>query len=192
MDKATFEQGVGVSVYNKISKTSRHYIGKKDDFIPKGRFQIEHYDKDGNLKGKYDISNAIVNAGKNKILDVMFNDSAQIANNSWFIGLLDASGFTALNDTDTMSSHSGWNEFTTYSQGTRVAWGSGTAASQSTTNSTPATFDVTGSATVKGIFVVSNSTKGGTTGTLWATGLFTADVPVSNGDQLKITYTVSC
>lgn len=157
----------------------------------KGRFQIELFDKDGNFKGTYDMPNGIVNEGKDKILDVMFNDDTQIANSSWYIGLIDLSGFSALADTDTMASHSGWNEFTSYSEANRVAWGSGSAASQSVTNATPATFNISGSGTVKGVFVTSNNTKGGTSGLLWATALFAADVPVSNGDQLKITYTVS-
>lgn len=160
-------------------------------FNPKGKFYIEHTDKHGRVKGRYEIPNGIVNEGKNRILDVMFNDGTQIANSSWYIGLIDNSGYSTLADTDTMSSHAGWNEFTSYSEANRVAWGSGAAASQSTTNATPATFNISGSGTVKGVLVTSNNTKGGTSGLLWATALFSADVPVSNGDQLKITYTVS-
>lgn len=161
------------------------------DLLPKGKFVIEHFDRNGKLKATYDMPNGIVNGGKDKILDDMFNDGTQTANSSWFIGLIDLSGFTALADADTMSSHAGWNEFTSYSEANRVAWGSGAAASQATTNASPATFNISGSGTVKGVFVVTNNTKGGTSGTLWATALFAADVPVSNGDQLKVTYTVS-
>jgi Tfp pilus assembly protein PilW len=136
--------------------------------------------------------NGITNVGKDKILDVMFFSSTQIAKESWFIGLIDSSGFGAgLSALDTMGSHAGWNEFTSFSEGTRVAWNPLQAASQSTTNSAAATFNINGSGTVKGVFVTSNSTKGGTTGTLWATATFSADVPVTNGDQLKVTYTVS-
>jgi hypothetical protein len=160
-------------------------------FNPKGKFHVELLDRFGRLKARYEMPNGITNEGKNKILNVMFNDGVQIANSSWYIGLIDNSGFSTLADTDVMSSHAGWNEFTSYSEANRVAWGSGTASVQSTTNATPATFNVSGSGTVKGVLVVSNNTKGGTSGTLWATALFSADVPVSNGDQLKVTYTVS-
>lgn len=152
--------------------------------------RMEHW-RDGELIGVYDTFNDITNEGKNLIFDVMFNTATQIANNSWFIGLISLTSFSALAATDVMSSHAGWTEFTSYSQSTRVAWGSGAASSQSVTNGTAATFDVTGSGTVKGVFITSNSTKGGTTGKLWATALFSADVPVNNGDQLKVTYTVS-
>jgi hypothetical protein len=156
-----------------------------------GKYSVEHYDSSGELIGTYEMPNGITNEGKNKILDDMFNDGTQTANNSWFIGLIDASGYTALAAGDTMGSHGGWNEFTTYSEANRVAWGSGAAASQSTTNSSPATFNITGTATVKGVFVPTNNTKSGTTGSLWSTALFSSDVPVSSGDQLKVTYTVS-
>jgi len=164
--------------------------GADDKFNLKGRFYLEHY-RNGQLFNKYDITNDITNEGKNRILDVMFNTATQIANNSWFIGLISLTGFTGLNAADTMSSHAGWTEFIGYTQSARVAWGSGAASSQSVTNSTAATFDMNATGTIKGVFITSNSTKSGTTGVLWATALFSADVPVTSGDQIKITYTVS-
>jgi hypothetical protein len=163
----------------------------------KGHFpKIEHW-RGARLIGLYDMPNGIVNVGKNKILDEMFFGATQIPAANWFIGLIDLTGFTALAAGDTMSSHSGWQEFTSYTQANRVAWGPGAASSQSTTNASPATFDINATGTVKGVFVVGDPTagnangKGGTTGTLWATALFSADVAVTNGDQLKVTYTVS-
>ncbi len=163
-----------------------------NDFLPKGKWVIEHLDKDGNVKAVYDMPNDIVNQGKNDIFEVMFHDGTQIASTSWFLGLISNSGFSALAAGDTMSSHSGWTEATGYTQSTRVAWGPGTAASQSITNASPAVFDMNATATIKGVFVTTNSTKGGTTGRLWSTALFTSgDVPVSNGDQLRATYTLS-
>jgi hypothetical protein len=135
--------------------------------------------------------NDITNEGKNQLFEIMFHDGTQIASSSWFLGLVSNSGFSAYAAADTMASHGGWTEFTGYTQSTRVAWGPGAAASQSITNSSPATFDINATGTVKGVFVTSNSTKGGTTGKLWATASFSADVPVSSGDQLRATYTVS-
>lgn len=133
--------------------------------------------------------NTVTTAGKNSWLDIYFRNQTQIA--AWYIGLVDNSGWTAFDVADTMSSHSGWTEFTTYSQSTRVAWGVGAASSASITNGTAATFDITGSGTLKGIFVTSGSAKSGTTGTLWTGTAFGSTVAVSNGDQLKITYTVN-
>jgi hypothetical protein len=161
-----------------------------DEFKCRNPVVVQHWRK-GRMIGCYNTFNDITNEGKNLIFDVMFNNGTQVANNSWFIGLLNASGFTAVAATDVMSAHGGWTEFTSYTQTTRVAWGSGTASGQTVTNATPATFDINAGGTVKGVFIPSNSTKSGTTGKLWATALFGADVPVTNGDQLKITYTVS-
>ena len=156
----------------------------------RGHYVADHY-RNGLFFARYVIKNDITNEGKNTLFDVMFNTATQIANNSWFIGLISNTGYSALAATDTMSSHAGWTEFTTYTQANRVAWGSGSAASQSVTNATPATFNINASGTIKGIFITSNNTKSGTTGKLWSTALFSADVPVVNGDEIKITYTLN-
>jgi len=155
-----------------------------------GKWMVDHYRGDRKL-ASYDMPNDITNEGKNVLFSVMFNDGTATAGASWCIGLISLSGYSALAATDVMSSHAGWTEFTGYTQATRVAWGAGAPASQSITNASPATFDINASGTVKGIFVTSQNTKGGTTGRLWSTALFSADVPVTNGDQLRATYTVS-
>ena len=165
--------------------------GGLDHLNPKGRFKVEHLDKDGNLIKIYEFDNDITNQGKNALFDIMFHDGTQITSASWVVGLISNSGYSALAAADTMSSHAGWTEFTGYTQATRVAWGPGASASQSITNASPATFDINATGTVKGIFIVSQSTKGGTTGTLWSTALFSADVPVASSDQLRVTYTLS-
>lgn len=159
-----------------------------DKLLLKGKYYAEHY-RDGKLLGKYEINNDITNVGKNYIFDVMFNTGTQIT--TWYIGLISLASFSALAAGDTMSSHAGWIEYTGYSQANRVQWTSGAAASQSVTNGTPATFDMNATGTVKGIFITSSNTKSGTTGTLWSTASFSADVPVVSGDQLKITYTLN-
>jgi hypothetical protein len=156
---------------------------------PRGKFHWEHYDKHGNLKGIYDFPNGITNEGKDYWLNAAFNAGTQV--NPWYISLIDATGFTAVDATDTMASHVGWTEFTSYSEGTRVDWAEDPASGQSITNSTPITFTISSAGTLKGGFVTSDSTKGGTTGTLWATALFAADIPVAISDLLKITYTVT-
>ncbi len=162
--------------------------GFKQKLELKGRYKVDHM-RGGLLIATYEIFNDIVNEGKNLLFDVMFNGTTPIT--TWYIGLISLVGFSALAAADTLVSHSGWTEFTAYSQANRVSWGSGAAASQAITNASAATFDMTGGGTVKGIFIPSNNTKGGTTGKLWSTALFTADVPVVNGDQLKITYTLN-
>lgn len=161
------------------------------DFLdPKGVFTVEHFNKDGKKIGEYKFPNGVTNLGKNKLLDVMFNSVTPIT--TWFIGVVDNASFSAFSAADTMASHAGWVESTAYTESTRVAWGQGSASSQTVTNASPATFDINATGTMNGIFISSDSTKGGTAGLLWTTGSFASTVPVSNGDQLKVTYSIAC
>ena len=84
------------------------------------------------------------------------------------------------------------------SASTRPEWTEGAASGQAITNASPVVFDITGSGTVKGLFLVggiANAQNKGNHeagGVLWATALFgTGDVAVNADDQLKVTYTVS-
>lgn len=159
-----------------------------------GEFEFEVWtapDEDGNrrLKQSGKFKNGVTNIGKNSQLDVLFNSGTQIT--AWYLGLVDDAGFTAFAASDTMASHGGWVEFTTYTEGTRPQWSPDAAASEQITNSTPVNFNITGTATLQGIFVTSDNVKSGTTGTLWATASFAGTIPVANGDLLKITYTVT-
>ena len=69
-----------------------------------------------------------------------------------------------------------------------------------TTNATAAVFDITGTYTIKGLFIAGGNsscqTKGDNTSgsgrILWSAAAFAAgNVSVLSGDQLKITYTVT-
>lgn len=172
----------------------------------RGRFQVEHI-RNGEVLRTFDFPNGIVNEGKNKLLDVMFHGATQIG--TWYLGLVDNSGYSALAADDLYDdidqAGNGWDEFKSYTDAgnadstvTRPEWTEGAASGQSITNGTVVVFDITGSGTVKGLFLVggtNSQTKGDHTpgNTLWATALFAGgDVAVQNGDQLKVTYTVSC
>jgi hypothetical protein len=90
-----------------------------------------------------------------------------------------------------MASHAGWTESTDYDEVSRVTWNPDAAASRAVTNSTTVDFTMNATKTIKGIFITSNNTKGGTTGTLWATAAFSSNASVVATDVLKVTYTVS-
>lgn len=161
-----------------------------EELLPRGRFHYEVI-RNGNVVASGEMQNAIVTQGKNSLLDVYFRNQTQLPN--WYFGLVDNSGWTAFASGDTASSHAGWTEFVTYSEGTRQAWSPGAASSASITNGTVATFSITGTATLKGAFIISNSTKSGTSGTLWSEAAFSGGtVAVVNGDELRLTYTLSC
>lgn len=162
---------------------------KKNELRLCGRFLIEHRNEAGKLIGLYRVPNGIVDVGLNKILDDMFNAGGQ--STLWYLSLADNAAWTAFDDADTMGSHAGWAESTAYSAGTRPQWTVGAAAARQVTNASTVDFAINGTATLKGIFVVDENTKGGTSGTLWATAAFSSTISVTSGDTLKVTYTVS-
>ena len=164
----------------------------------RGRFQVEHW-RDGKLIGTYNIRNAITNEGKNKLLDVMFHGVTAVG--TWYIGLVDGADSPSLAVGDVyaqINGTNGWSEFTSYSETARQEWTEGAAASQSITNASPLVFNISGSGSVYGLFVVGggstpstkNDAAGG--GTLWSAAQFASGTQtVLNGDQLKVTYTVN-
>ena len=156
-----------------------------------GTFHIECRDRFGNLKWVEDAKNLVVNEGLNKVLDVMFHGVSQIG--TWFVGLIDDDGYgVGPQAADTMASHAGWGESLDYDESLRQEWVEGAAASQSITNATSADFSINATETMKGIFLTSSVVKGGSAGTLWAASLFSGgDQAVSNGDTLKVTYTIN-
>jgi len=171
-------------------------------------FDVEHW-RAGKMIGHYRIPNGITNQGKNHLLDVHFHAVTQVT--TWYIGMVDADvgSYTAEAATDTYQNinqvGNGWDEFTAYTDAansssatTRPTWTEGAASSQTITNGTPVVFDITGSGSVKGLFlcggIVAAQTKDdhAADGILWATAAFTGgDVTVADEDQLKVTYSVS-
>jgi hypothetical protein len=150
----------------------------------KGKFKVEHV-RNGKVLHVEEGNNAIVNEGLDKILNVMFHDTSPIG--TWYIGLVDDSGWTAFAAADTLAVHSGWTEYTDYT-GNRQEWTEDAASSQAITNTTVVTFAMNATGDVKGIFVCSAAT--GSSGTLWSTAAFTASQGVVDGDEIKVTYTV--
>ncbi len=158
---------------------------------------VENWGKDGKLKWTEKVvlslhkdGNGIVNEGLNHILDVGWGAVAKVA--TWYLSLVDVASFSAFDASDVMSSHAGWIENEDYDEATRVEWDEDAAASQSITNSTTSDFSMNATVSIKGLFIVSVNTKGGTTGVLWATGAFTGgDQDVDSGDTLKVTYTIN-
>jgi hypothetical protein len=159
-----------------------------------GFFTVECFDKDGNLKWKEENHNLVVNVGLQDMNAKYFTGSSYTA--AWYIGLYGAGASNTPAASDTMSSHAGWTEVVAYSQSTRPActFGTPTTADPSvaTNSASPASFSINGTTTVGGAFLTSNSTKSGTTGTLFSASDFTGgDRSVVSGDTLTVTYTFS-
>ena len=170
-----------------------------------GFWSLEHLRK-GKVIHRQAAWNLITNEGKNKLLGVMFNAATQLT--PWYIGLIDNAAYSTVAATDTydgINDTNGWDEFASYtdpgngdSAVTRPEWTEDAPASQSITNSSVVTFDITGPGTVKGLFLVAGTnaqTKSDSTASgnfLWCATLFTGgDRIVAISDALKVTYTAN-
>jgi hypothetical protein len=167
-----------------------------ENLVASGVFYVLCYDEDGNLKWEEKNKNLVVNAGVVYMAGTALTSVTQLT--TWYIGLYGAGATNSPAKTDTMASHAGWTEVTTYSQATRptatlvntgdVSGGNNTSIATNTAS--VAVFSINGSTTVGGAFLTSNNVKGGTSGTLFSASDFTGgDRAVVNGDTLNVTYT---
>lgn len=169
--------------------------GSQDAISAKGYYTVVCHDADGNFKWESRSDNLVVNVGLQDMNAKYFTGSAYTA--AFYIGLYGAAASNTPAAGDTMSSHAGWTEVTAYSQSTRPACSFGTPTtanpSVATNSASAATFSITGTTTVGGAFLTTNSTKSGTTGTLFSAADFQSpfDRSVVNGDTLTVTYTFS-
>lgn len=152
------------------------------------RFAFECRDRFGNLKWSDGFDNALTNEGLDDILSKYYKGSSYTA--AHYCGLVNT-GATLAN-ADTMASHSGWTEVTSYDEATRpaVTWGS--VSGQSVSNSaSKATFTISATVTLYGAFLATNSTKGGTTGVLLGHGAFSTPRSLADDDVLTVTVTAT-
>lgn len=152
-------------------------------------FDVECFDKNGNVKWKEHFHNLVMTGGKNDLLDKYFGGSGYTA--AWYMGLVDNAGWSAYAAGDTMASHAGWAESTAYSNTNRPTVSFSAASAGSKATSTAVAFNINASATIRGAFLATNNTKGGTTGILYSAGSFSATRAVENGDTLNVTGTWS-
>jgi hypothetical protein len=180
--KATDQMSSGLTAGTKSTEVAK----------ATGRFLLECFDKDGNLKWFAEESNLVVNVGLQYMAGTALTSTTQIT--TWYIGLYGAGASNTPAATDTLASHAGWTEITPYS-GNRPA-ASFTAATNAnpsvvTNSGSPAAFSINATATVGGAFLASASS--GTTGTLFSAADFQSpgDRSVVSGDTLNVTYTFS-
>ena len=156
-----------------------------------GVYTVECHTPEGELVWRETFPNLVTTVGKNHALDNELAGSAYTA--AWYLGLISSTSYTTGPAAgDTMASHSGWTEDQNYSQGARptAAWNAASGGSKAF--SAALTFTMNATTTIKGAFLTSVSTKGGTTGTLYSAGLFTGgDQPVVSGNSLSCSYVAS-
>jgi hypothetical protein len=174
---------VAATVDKKVSGFEKALAG--------GVFTVTCHDKDGNLKWEETNPNLVVNEGLQNMNTEYFKGVTYTA--AWFIGLVQgpASG-TTFAAADTLASHAGWTEDTSYSGNRKaVTFGTATTADPSviTNSASPSQFTMTGTTDIGGAFLCSVAT--GTSGILFSASDFQApgDRSVVSGDVLNVTYT---
>lgn len=158
-----------------------------------GIFRIQCFDRAGSLKWEDEAHNLVVNVGLQDMNDKYFSGSGYTA--AWYLGLITGPGSgTTIAAGDTLASHAGWTEDTSYSGDRKaVTFGSATAADPSVINNSgsPSQFSMTGTTTIAGAFLASVAT--GTSGVLFSASDFQSpgDRDVVSGDTLNVTYEFS-
>jgi hypothetical protein len=156
----------------------------------KGVWDVLCFDrKDGNLVWQAVEHNLVTTLGMNDLLTSGVGTK--------FAGLINNAAFSAVAEGDTMSSHAGWAEYVNYAESTRAAitWGTAAAGAIATTDIVDFTISgASGTENLQGLFITSNSTKSGTTGTLFAAGEFvtpTPPAPVVDDYVITASYSLS-
>jgi hypothetical protein len=151
-----------------------------------GRFVVEIWRKERMIK-RLLFHNGVTTEGLNDLLSVGFRGGGQ--HTDWYFGLIDGTVAPTLSPADTMSSHAGWSENTNYDESARQDWNPVQSSDKYIVNTTYPSFTMNASVTIAGAFITSSSTKGGTGGTLWSTGLFAnGNAALESSDILKTYY----
>ena len=169
-----------------------------------GVYHVECRDAEGNLKWTEEFPNLVNAVGKQLMLDTLLKGSAYTVVGP-YLGLISGSGSTFA-ASDTMTSHSGWTEFTNYTVGGSAVRGTAVFASSTSTGTTPSnvttsaataiTYTITGAGgTVGGCFLVTgsgaSSTLSNTGGTLYSAGNFSTAKVTTSGDTVSVTYSTT-
>jgi hypothetical protein len=158
-----------------------------------GVYKIQCVGADGQVKWEEEMHNLVVNAGLQSMVSVYLDAGTQVT--TWYLGLITGPGSgTTIAAGDTLASHAGWTEFTSYTGNRKAAvFGTATTADPSVidNSASQASFTMNGSGTVAGAFLCSVDT--GTSGVLFSASDFQSpgDRVVVSSDVLNVTYTFS-
>lgn len=133
------------------------------------------------------FGNQVMNAAINDMLSVTYDAGTQKP--QWYIAPINNTPTPSIVAGDTASSHAGWAEATTYSEGTRQEYNPSVSNKVMTNSASAATITASGSVSIYGAFIISDNTKSGTSGVLGAAGAFTGGVQaLSSSQTLDLIY----
>ena len=154
----------------------------------KGQYTAVCYDSNGNAKWKEDVTNLIPTEGLIEFLRLI---AGQSTSTSWYLGLGTAS-YTPSSTATGATIASLVGEFTGYTETTRPVFVkpevTGTTISNSASN---AVFTVNAGATITNAFLITDSTKNGTSGKALSVVALTQSRPVVSGDTIKLEYGIT-
>lgn len=142
--------------------------------------------RDGKVIDEFETPNLVTDQGLNHILDVLFHAATQV--NPWYIGVYEGN-YTPVATVTAATIASAATECTAYDETTRQEYIEAAASAKVTTNSADkAQFTFNATKTIYGAFLISDSAKSGTAGTLLAAAKFAAPKSVVATDELLLTY----
>lgn len=183
--------GARVTYTNMITSSSYIHAGPGHHILADVNYRLRLYSSTGICLWDDMFSGLVVNVGLTKLMDACFKTGYGAP--AWYVGLVDGSGAVSVSAGDTMLSHAGWSENAAYSEANRQALTLGSITDGAVDNvASLATFTISADGNLAGAFVVNDSTKSGTSGTLYDVGQFVDGVrAVHNNDTLEISCTLS-
>jgi hypothetical protein len=143
-------------------------------------YLFEAFDRDGKLKWTKEFHNLTTMGGLNLMVDTFFTGSAYTA--ALTVGLTGGSPSFAIGDT--LTTHPGWTENTSYTGGRKTLTMAAASGGVSSNTASKATFVFTASATIGGAFIVSGGSV------LFGGGaLAGGNRTFTSGETLQITIT---
>jgi hypothetical protein len=176
-------------------------LGERAGVVQRNFYRITARDAQGNELWVEEVQNLVTTQGLNDTLTKYFKGSAYTA--AFYLGLINNANFSALAAGDTAAKittgvpsggTNGWAESTAYTESVRQTVTLGTAAGGSIDNTaSAAVFTINAAVTINGIFMVTTSTKGATTGVLYGEVSFATPRAFSGagGETLTIELTLT-
>jgi len=179
----------GVDSWDMLEQIARHNKGQ-GPFRLRGAFQFDLYRKGRHIDRFYS-PNIVTQEGLAYALGVALISTTQLT--SWYILLKDNTN-DPVDGTETYAAKS-FTEITSYDEANRPTWTggsiSGTTTKSVSNSGSPADFTISTTVTVYGAAMVSNNTKGDSTGggTMLNASNFASSKPLVDNDTLQVTYT---